>query len=227
MFWKRKDRAKDRDYGKTNEPLKADTARIPAFLSRPADPVAERFFSADMITVSDKKCGYKVDVYGNSAGVLPQIVQHTTGYEIDEVHIYYKKDSPSWYVISTMKTPAVRTSPLSNAVLAPYNLSKSFGMYEPMLNVPQVWAVNDYESLELYDLGAWSDYDRERGLEESHVFCHVFKMNRKMYKDFILAARKDIYSWKLECLLETQTKEISQADFVPPGYFFGTFTPLI
>lgn len=230
MFWRHRDKQKqsNQNEDRLNPSLRASTtlqmdSSLPGYLLRPSDPLSQRFFGSSMLPVVDERCGYRAEVYGECAGQAPWIEKRTTGFEIDEVHIYYKKEAPSWYAISTMKTPSVRTSPLCNAVLAPYNLSKVMDTYEPVLNVPDAWDISDYESFGLSDLGAWPAYDRARGLEESHVFCHIFRMNGRLCKDFILMARKGIFSWKLECIIEASEQEISPADFVPPGYFFGSF----
>ncbi len=202
-----------------------EQAPLPAFLLRPMDEFSEKFIGKDMITVRDAKCKYATEIYGEVAENNPKVVKYGT-YEINESHIYSKEGESSWYVISTMKTPSVRTSDLKNSVLAPYNLSRSFKTPETLILLPDGKSYDGYSSIKMNYMGSYDNYARQKGLDEAVVFCHVFSLGNEMYKDFILCARKGDYSWKLETIIPAKHQQILPPDFVPPGYFFGSFQTL-
>lgn len=201
---------------------------LPGFLVKPSDPVSKRMFGKNLVAVRHGVCRYCIEVNPEYQGIVPWVAKKSSGFELDETHVYSKKGMPSWYAVSTMKTPSVRTSPLEGFVMQPYRLSAMMNMPALMVMMPEGRKIEAYESVKLHDLGAWPEYDAPRGLEESKVYCHVFRLNGKIYKDYILCARKDDFAWKLECYFESQggSIEISNVDFIPPGFLFGGFKPL-
>ena len=126
-----------------------------------------------------------------------------------------------------MKTPMVKTSPLNSMVLSSYHFSQMFEQPELVLNLPKGWNIDDYQSIELNYLGSWEEYNRMHHFEESELYCHIFILNGKPHKDYILCARKDLYVWKVECYLGAANTQIDVTDFVPVGYTFGSFFPMI
>ncbi|MCD7767088.1 MAG: hypothetical protein LUH53_11360 [Lachnospiraceae bacterium] len=195
---------------------------IPPFLEKPTDDFSKSFFGKDMVTVKDEKCRYAIEIYGETAGEKPGIIK-TGSFAINESHVYSKKGKSSWYVIQTMKDPSVRTSRLLNSVYAPYKLSRDFHHPEMFLTLPDGKSYDGYASISLHYMGSYNKYTVEKGLDESLVFCHVFRLGDELYKDFILCARKEDYSWRLETIIPAKHQEILPSDYVPPDYFFGSF----
>ena len=92
-----------------------------------------------------------------------------------------------------------------------------------MVNIPFVSIQSGYESIQLHELGSFEEYNKIKNIDENVVFCHVFSFRGKLYKDYILCARKKDISWKVECYIEAKTPELSPLDFAPPGFLFGSF----
>lgn len=201
---------------------------LPGFLVLPDDPISRKMFGGDLTDVKDARCGYFIQVNEAYQRKAPCVRKKSAQFEIDEVHIYSREGIPSWYAVHTMKTPMVKTSPLEGLVMHPYQLSQMTEMPELMVTAPDHMDIDGYESVRLHSLGSWPEYDKARRLDESKVFCHVFRMNGTVYKDYILCARKGDRAWKLECYIVSQNGdlELSPVDFVPPGFLFGGFKPV-
>lgn len=200
--------------------------KLPGFLVKPNDPISQMMYGNHLTQIKDKRCGYSIEINEEYQDKIPQVRKFGSA-EIDEAHIYSKEGIPSWYVVKILKTPSVKTSPLEGAVEHPYRLSKQLQAPAAIVTMPEGREIMDYESFYLKKLGAWPEYDRIKKLDESQVFVHVFRLNGRVYKDYILCARKDVYAWRIECYIESQedSKEISPVDFVPPGFLFGGFCP--
>ncbi|MCD7887303.1 MAG: hypothetical protein LUG44_06760 [Clostridiales bacterium] len=211
----------DRKNRKEAEVTQSDPP-IPAFLEKPTDEFSKKVFGKDMVMVKNRKCRYAAEVYGAVAEKTPNVI-HDGSFAINERHIYSKKGENSWYVIRTMKAPSVRTSRIQNSVYAPYMLSKDFQSPEQFLTLPAGKNYDGYASISLKYMGYYARYSLQKGLDESCVFCHVFRLGGGLYKDFILCARKEDYSWRLETIIPAKREEILPPDYVPPGYFFGSF----
>lgn len=197
------------------------SAPLPGFLVRPDDPIAKQFFEKEMIAVSDPTCHYRTELYGPAADSAPKVIDQGS----TQIHVYSKVDSPSWYVVTTLNSPGVRTTPLENSVLTPLNMSRLFHAPSAFLQVPDSMSLDGFQEIKLHELGAWPAYDKLHNLDESRSFCYVFSLKDQVYKDYILTARKGDYNWRLECVTPAQNgnPDISPADFVPPGYMFGSF----
>lgn len=201
---------------------------VVSFLTKPADEFSAKFFGKDMVEVSNIRCRYKMEIYGLAAGKKPYKGKKSQAFKIDDTHIYSRLSSDSWYAVSTLKTPMVKTTPLRNMVLSPYQLSQMTGQPTAFISIPQDREMGNYKSMELTCLGSWEEYNRMHCLEETVVYCHIFMLNGEIYKDYILCARKNEYAWKVECYLKAMHADarMSVTDSVPVGYTFGSFFPI-
>lgn len=199
---------------------------LPGFLVKPSDPISQMMYKGDLTQVTNEQCAYSIEINEKYQNKNPYIIRGGT-FEIDETHIYSKEGIPSWYAIKILKAPSMRTSALAGAVEQPYRLSMMMNAPDIVVMLPKDREINEYETFYLKKLGAWPEYDRIKGLDESQVFVHAFRMNGTIYKQYMLCARKGDFGWRLDCYIESQTgTEISPVDFVPPGYLFGGFKPL-
>ncbi len=215
-------------FGKS-KPQAAEPASgpLPGFLVKPNDPISNRMYGGQLTPVTDRRCGYQIEINESYQNRQPEVRSRSGQFEIDETHIYSKPDVPSWYAVSTMKTPMVRTSPLASSVQTPYNMAKLLDEPSILIPLPEGRSFDGYQSIRLMNLGSFEAFTRQKGLDESMVFCHVFQLGGQVYKDYILCARKGDYAWKLECFIQSQNDnpEIQAVDFVPPGFLFGGFCP--
>jgi len=205
-----------------NELLKKQSAYLPAYLIKPTDPISLKIFGNNLVTVKNEACHYQIEVNPEYQNVNPTITSFSDS-EINEIHIYSKSDIPSWYAVSTKKAPEVEHTPLKNSVTSPHMLSNIMKTPYPMVNIPFVSIQSGYESIQLHELGSFEEYNKIKNIDENVVFCHVFSFRGKLYKDYILCARKKDISWKVECYIEAKTPELSPLDFAPPGFLFGSF----
>lgn len=124
-----------------------------------------------------------------------------------------------------MKAPSVRTSNLQNWVEANDQMGMLFGNVKPFLNLPSGLANEEYRRVEMHDLGECPAYNKLHGFEETHVYCHVFYLSDTLHKKFLLCARRDTTSWKVECTFPSDSEALMPTDAVPPGQVFGSFFP--
>ena len=121
-----------------------DLRGIPGYLVYPNDQLSQRMFSSKMQKVCDKRCGYRFLLYTDIADPSPEIRQQTPPFDINETHIFWKPDSPSFYSVSTMKAPSVKTSNLRNWGEANDQMGMLFGNMAPFLNLPAGLAAGEY-----------------------------------------------------------------------------------
>ena len=100
-----------------------------------------------------------------------------------------------------------------------------FGDMKPFLNLPSGLANGEYRRVEMHDLGECTAYNKLHGFEEAHVYCHVFYLGDTLYKKFILCARRDDFSWKVECTFPSNLAALQPTDTVPPEQVFGSLFP--
>ena len=194
---------------------------LPAYLLYPYDPIAQKMFEPHMAQISNARCGYQFKLYTEAADPKPNVRFLSPRYDVHECHVYWKQDSPSWYSITIMKTESAKSSNLRNWVEA----GSMFGAMQAFLNLPDGWQCENFKEEQLDYLGESRRYNELHTFDESHAYCYVFHMNGKIYKKFILCARKDIYAWKVECNIESQIANVIPTDFVPPGMTLGSFFP--
>lgn len=198
---------------------------IPGYLVYPDDPLSKAMFESKMQEICDRRCGYRFLLYTDIADPSPEIRQWTPSFDINETHIFWKSDSPSFCSVSTMKSPSVKTSNLRGWVESSDQMGMMLGNMTSFLNLPAGFAAGEYQRVKMYDLGECAAYNKLQGFEETHVYCHVFYLGDTLYKKFILCARRDISAWKAECTFSTDSKVLMPTDMVPPGQIFGSFFP--
>ena len=202
-----------------------DMRGIPGYLVYPNDPLSQRMFASQMQEVCDKRCGYRFLLYTDIADPSPEIRQHTPPFGINETHIFWKANSPSFCSVSTMQAPSVKTSNLRGRVESTDQMGMLFGNMMPSLNLPTGLANREYRRVEMHDLGECAAYNKRHSFEETHVWCHVFYLGDTLYKKFILCAKRDTSSWKVECTFPSEQEALLPMDMVPPGQVFGSFFP--
>ncbi|MGN0801707.1 MAG: hypothetical protein ACI4MF_03820 [Candidatus Faecivicinus sp.] len=198
---------------------------LPGYLVYPNDPIAQKMFGSQMTAVSDQRCGYQFMLYTGIADTVPEIRQQTPAFDLNETHIFWKPDSPSWCSVSTLKALSVKTSNLRSWVESYDQMDMMFGAATPFVNLPSNWEAGEYQRVNMYYLGENAAYNRLHRFEESHVYCHVFYLNSQLYKRFILCDRNDTSSWKVECTFPSKQEALQPTDTVPAGQIFGSFFP--
>lgn len=198
---------------------------LPGFLVKPSHPLIQQMFG-QFSPVQDQRCGYQIELNPDYACLTPRVSKRSSQFEIDETHIYSRPDMPSWQAVTIMKTPMVKTSPLQSMALTPYRMYQMLNIPTMAIPFPEHRTIDSFESIHMHLLGGWEAYTRQKGLDESLVFCYVFRLNGEVYKDYILCARKGDFAWKLDCIIQSQenSTEIHAVDFVPPGFLFGGFS---
>lgn len=199
---------------------------LPGFLVYPGNNISRKLFEGKMKEICNKKCGYQFLLYTDIADTKPEIRQQQPAFECNETHIYWKPDSPSFVSISTMKGPSVKTSRLRNWVEAQDQMGLLFGNMTPFLNIPSKMEAGEYRRVDMIDLGQEAGYNTLHGFQETHVYCHVFRLGDTLYKKFILIAKCGTSSWKAECTIPSETERLQPSDLVPPGMVFGSFFPM-
>lgn len=204
----------------------ADQSDLPGYLVYPQDPIAQKMFGSQMEAVIDRRCGYQFMLYTGIADTKPEIRKQMPDFDLNETHIFWKMGSPSCCSVSTMKAPSVKTSNLRGWVESNDQLGLMFGEMIPFLNLPAQWKAREYRRVKMYYLGENTTYGKLHGFGETHVYCHVFYLDGRLYKKFILCAKQDTTSWKAECTFPSKQEVLLPTDTVPPGQIFGSFFPV-
>lgn len=199
---------------------------LPPYLVYPNDPVSKSMSASGMQAVCDPRCGYQFMLCTGIADPQPEIRLQMPDFDINETHVFWKPDSPSFCSVSTMKFISVKTSGLKGWVEFTDRMGLMFGAMLPFLNLPSSWEAGGYRRVDMHDLGESSAYNRLHGFEESCVYCHVFYLGNTLYKKFILCAKRGITSWKVECTFPSGQEALLPSDMVPPGQIFGSFFPV-
>lgn len=202
-----------------------DIASLPAYLVYPTDGFSKTRFEPSMLDVRNKRCGYQFRLYKEIANPVPEIKQGTPPFEINETHIFWKEKADAWYSVSTMKGENVTTSNLRGWVESQDQLGCMFNNMIPFLNLPSSRQNCRYKRVAMYDMGESKKYNQLHGFEETHLFCHIFYLDNRLFKKFILCAKQMSISWKVECTIPSTAEQITATDFVPPGQAFGSFFP--
>lgn len=209
-----------------NELSRGYKGNLPGYLVYPNDPIVRKMFESQMKAVSDQRCGYQFMLYTGIADIVPEIKQQMPSFDLNETHIFWKQDSPSWCSVSTLKAPSVKTSDLKNWVETNDRLGLMLGKMTTFLNLPSQWEAGEYRRVKMYYLGENIDYNKLHSFEEAHTYCHVFYLGETLYKKFILCAKKNTASWKVECTFPSEQEALSPTDTVPPGQILGSFFPV-
>lgn len=203
-----------------------EASALPEFLVYPRDPIARKMFEGKVKELFNWKCGYQFLLYTDIADTMPEIRHQQPTFECNETHIYRRSDSLSFISVSTMKSPGVKTSNIRNWVEAQHQMGLIFGNMTSFLNIPSGLEGGEYHHVNMHDLGREDAYNRLHGFEETHTYCHVFYLDKQLYKKFILVAKRDTVSWKVECTVPSETERLHPSDLIPPGMLFGSFFPL-
>lgn len=196
---------------------------IPAYLLYPNDVFSRRMFEGKMSEVISLACGYRFMIYNETAGITPVVQYLFPRFDCNEIHYYYKEEAPAWYSISTMEHESICYNTVREWVEVADMMQMEMGNVDEMLRLPGYMCGRRYCGAGMYDLGEYSAYNRAHMLDESHVYAHVFYLDDQLFKKFILLARRNDWSWRLEVTFPSNMEIITPADFVPPGQTFGRF----
>ena len=201
-------------------------AAIPVYLRKTDDPIAKMMLDKDMITVTDEECKYQTEIYGAVANSVPETNNSGPG---NTVKVYCKSAEQSWYEVHTIVMPSVRTTPTDNGVLTTTRLCEMLGTHLPFIQCPSDLKVNEFSIEKVTKLPNSDAYNKQRGLDESSVFCVAFKLNGALMKSYTLVARKEDHSWRLQCIMPSHGNSLEPLpmEIVPPGYMFESFKPLV
>jgi len=197
---------------------------LPPFLLYPDDPIAKIMFESETEQVLDPRCGYRFMLYTQIGNTTPEVEADTQMFEINETHFFHKPQSDSWCTVSTMKGESVKNTPVCKWVESD-NVLMMFGATDQLLRLPKPFRNLTYRRVALLDMQECFEYNKLHGFDESHVYCHVFYLNNQLYKKFILVAKKQNTSWRVEVNIPSNTESILPPDFTPPGMVFGSFYP--
>ena len=221
-------------FTRRKDPLQQRLERIPAdslqgmeaYLICPKEAFARGRFGKENKAVRDERCGYTFLLDTSVAAEKPEIRGQQPSFERNETHLYWKRGSDACISVSTMKAPSVRTSSLRGWVEHNDRLGQMFGQMTLFLNLPSPQSGAQYRRVQMIDLGECPAYGKLHGFEETHAYCHVYYLDDKLYRKFILCARRDDTAWKVECTLPARREPLLPADEALPGQTFGSFFPL-
>ena len=205
---------------------KMSELKIPAFLRYPDDPISEIMFEKNMQQIQNERCRYRFSLYTEIAETVPEIEKQNPPFEINETHYYCKEGSSAWYSVNTMKDDSVLNNPVCNWVEGADGLAEMFGAMDQVLRVPKTLRGKTYKKFYMMDMEEWSDYNELHGFDESHIYGHIFYLDDQLYKKFILVAKRQDYSWRIEVNIPSEHIQMIPPDFVPAGQTFGKFYPL-
>ena len=205
---------------------KMSELKIPAFLRYPDDPISEIMFEKNMQQIQNERCRYRFSLYTEIAETVPEIEKQNPPFEINETHYYCKEGSSAWYSVSSMKDGSVLNNPVRNWVEEVDRVVEMFGVMDQVLRVPKTLKGKTYKKIDMVDMEEWPDYNELHGFDESHVYGHIFYLDDQLYKKFILVAKRQDYSWRIEVNIPSEHIQMIPPDFVPAGQTFGKFYPL-
>ena len=214
--------------GKTleNEETDARYSELPEYLRYPNDEISEMVFGESMKEIINTDCNYKFMLYTAVANPTPQIEELSPPFDHNEIHYYFKDGQATWYSISTMKHESVRENSLKSWIEKADQFMLRLEAYDKVLRVPKSMRGRDFTNVAMYYVEQNELYNQLHGFDESHVYCRVFYLGDQLYKKFILLAKKDDWSWRVEENVPSRSEEFEPPDFVPPGQTFGKFYPL-
>ena len=214
--------------GKTleNEETDARYSELPPYLRYPNDAISEMMFGKSMKEIINRDCNYKFMLYTDVADQTPQIEEQSPPFDRNETHYYFKDGQAAWYSISTMKHESVRENSVKSWIEKADQLMLMAEAYDEVLRVPKSMRGRDFKNVGMYYIEQNELYNQLHGFDESHLYCRVFYLGDQLYKKFILLAKKDDWSWRVEENIPTRSEEFEPPDFVPPGQTFGKFYPL-
>ena len=209
-------------------------SQLPPYLRYPNDAISAIMFKDAMKEVVNEHCNYRFMLYTEIADMTP-VVELQTDFERDEIHYYYKEgssppmfteNSKPWYSIHTMKHESVMRNSVSTWVEKGDHFSFMMGFYDSALRVPQPLRGQEFKDVRMYYIEQNELYNQLHGFDESHLYARIFYLGEQAYKKFILVAKKDDWSWRVEVNIPSKSEEIEPPDFVPAGQTFGKFYPV-
>ena len=215
----------------TGRPLSSDEqdprySQLPPYLRYPNDALSEFMFGGKMKEVVSTTCNYKFMLYTEVADQTPVIEELTPPFDCNETHYYFKEDSKAWYSVSTMKHKSVRTNSVRSWVEKADALQLALGAHDLALRVPPSFRDREYRNVGMFYVEQNYLYNELHGFDESHLYCRIFYLGGQLYKKFLLVAKKDDWSWRVEENIPSRSEAIEPTDFVPAGQTFGRFYPV-
>lgn len=201
-------------------------AELPPYLSYPNDAISEMMFGSDMKEVTNNYCNYRFMLYTAVADPTPKVEKQQPEFDRNEIHYYFKEGEKVWYSISTMKHESVRENSIRSWVEKADQLMLLLEAHDNVLRVPEHMKGRTFKNVAMYYIEQNDMYNELHGFDESHVYCRVFYLGEQLYKKFILLAKKDDWSWRVEANIPSEAEKFEPPDFVLPGLTFGKFYPV-
>ena len=205
-----------------------DGAPLKPYLVRPDDPFSEQNFGSEMLQIRNDPCGYAVQLYGPAAGTAP--VSRWLPHDRFDIRLdmFSSGEGDSWYLITTIRPKDGTSSKIG--LLTSRDWHDGSG---PVPNVemllPERFRESSFFVLDKENLPLDVRFVKRIQCPYAAPSCFAFQMDGKVYKDYFLDIRKSGYIWFLECIIPAQQGAVRPVptEFVPPGYMFGSFIPLI
>lgn len=209
-------------------PLEDGKKPLPPYLAHPNDPFSEKHFGSEMLQIRNDSCHYTVQLYGSAAGTAP--ISRWLPHEHFDIRLdmFSSGEGESWYLITTIRSKDGTSSRSGNLSGRDWYAGTGHTPNVELL-LPERFRESSFFALSGKNLPLDVRFAQRIQCSQASPVCFAFQMDRKMYKDYLLEIHKGGYIWVLECIIPSQqgsTKPIP-TEFVPPGYMFGSFMPLI
>lgn len=209
-------------------PPKENEEPMSPYLALPNDPFSEQYFGKEMIQIRNIPCGYAVQLYGPAAGNTP-VSRWLPHKQFDiRLDMFSSDVGDFWHLITTARSKDGVPSSLGNLTGRDWHTGIGHSPNVELL-LPERFRKSSFFALDSKNLPLNISFlHRIQGQNASPV-CFAFQMDGKVYKDYFLEIHKSDYIWCLECIIPAHqgvTKPVP-TEFVPPGYMFGSFMPLI
>ena len=209
-------------------PLEDGGKPMPAYLARPNDPFSEKYFGSEMIQIRSESCGYTVQLYGPAAGTAPfsRWLPHDQ-FDI-RLDLFSSGEGDSWYLITTIRPKDGTSSRLGHLTGRDWHTGTGHTPNVELL-LPERFREGSFFALEGKNLPLDIRFMERIQCTGASPCCFTFQMDGKVYKDYFMEIRKNSYIWHLECVIPAQQGAVKPVptEFVPPGYMFGSFVPLV
>lgn len=198
------------------------------YLVRPDDPFSEQYFGSEMLQIRNDPCGYSVQLYGPAAGTAP-VSRWLPHDQFDiRLDLFSSGDGDSWYLITTIHPKDGTSSRLDHLTSRDWYTGIGHTPNVELL-LPERFRESSFFVLGEENLSLDVRFVQRIQCPYAAPSCFAFQMNGKVYKDYFLDISKSGYIWFLECIIPAQQGAVKPVptEFVPPGYMFGSFIPLI
>ena len=214
--------------GKTleNEETDARYSELPPYLRYPNDAISELMFKGKMKEIVNTHCNYRFMLYTAVADPNPEVETQSPPFDRNETHYYFKDGQAAWYSVCTMKHESGRENSVRSWIERADQFMMMAEAYDMVLRVPKNMRGKTFKNVAMYYVEQNELYNQLHGFDESHLYCRVFYLGDQLYKKFILVAKKDDWSWRIEENIPSRSEEIEPPDFVPAGQTFGKFYPV-